>query len=573
MRILDLPGAPDFSRPMSQGVLVPLGVLAGLVSWVLLAFDGRHLPDEGLYLYMAAYSTVGEILDPQWAPAHPFYVSRILHLLTARAIFVLFGPGEVALRVIAAIHALFVLAAIWLGSATIRRLVPWQPRSVALAGLLFAVSPMPLWLVGKTLPESPALLATSVALYAFVRALACPDPRRAAPWLGLTSLALVAIALTRNVFLLAPLTLGASLLLFGGWRFPPGRVLAYGVTVGAVSGALLIGTLALLGIDLTSYFWVVGFARQEHAPLAVRLYAVFMEGGPLLLALPIVLVHLQRADVGFLLVWFALATGTMFVLLHDLEARYFLANMVPLLGLGGFALETLAKWCRARANHLLHLGAGLLVATFVLVGRLAQPFMEHDLDSTELEMVVRTLDRLYGGPQAYTLLAAWHHSDYHYLRVAHPDRRIHSVERTRNKRSVTDVDPKDHAFYGEAIVLDSDTLARIPRPWLYFGVGANPPITNLRWLADRLPIEELRRTVHGIIDRVAKRRHFFDTWVWRDPRIRVVPVLELGHYRVAELIPAEPTATAERPSDDRVGEKATVEFRAADEASSATMLP
>jgi len=51
---------------------VPLGVPAGFVSWVLLAFDGRRHPDEGLYLYMAAYSTVGEILDPQSAPAYPF---------------------------------------------------------------------------------------------------------------------------------------------------------------------------------------------------------------------------------------------------------------------------------------------------------------------------------------------------------------------------------------------------------------------------------------------------------------------------------------------------------------------
>lgn len=474
---------------------------------------------------------------------------------------------------IAAIYALFVLAAILLGSATIRRLVPWQSPSTAIAGLLFVVSPLPLWLVGKTLPESPALLATSVALYAFVRALACPDPRRAAPWLALTSLALVAIALTRNVFILAPLTLGASLLLFGGWRFPPDRVLAYGVTVGAVSGAFLIGTLALLGIELGSYFWVVGFARQEHAPLAVRLYALFMESGPLLLALPIVLFHLQRAELRFLLVWFALATGTMFALLDDLEARYLLGNMVPLLGLGGFAVEILTKWWRTRANHFLHLGTGLLVVTFVVIGRSAQPFMEHDLDSTELEMVVRTLDRLYGGPGAYTLLAAWHHADYHYVRVVYPDRRIHSVERTRDRRSVTEVDVKDRAFYGEAIVLDGDTLARIPRPWLCFGVGANPPITNLRRLADRLPIEDLRRKAHGIIDRVAKRRHFFDTWVWRDPRIRVVPVLEIGHYRVAELVPADPPATVGGPSDERVGDEPVVDLRAAAETSSDSMLP
>lgn len=384
---------------------------------------------------------------------------------------------------------------------------------------------------------------------------------RAAPWLGLASLALVAIALTRNLLVLAPLTLGVSLLSFGRWRFPPGRILAYGITVGAVSGGLLIGAFALLGIELASYVWVIGFARQEYAPLPVRLYAACMAGGPLLLAVPFALRHLRRADVRFLFVWFVLATGTTFALLDDLEARYFLANLIPLLGLGGFAIEILATLWRARSNHLHPLGAASLVVTFASVGWLARPFMEHDLDSTELAVVVRTLDRLYGGPTNYTLLTAWHQSDYHYARVAYPEHRIHSVERTRDRRSVTEIDAPDRAFYGAALVLDGDTLATIPRPWLYFGVGANPPIANLRWLADRLPIENLRRMAHAIIDRVAKRRHFFDTWIWRDPRIRIVPVLEFGHYRVAELVPAGLPTPADGSTAEQVGDEPTVERR------------
>lgn len=192
-----------------------LGALVGLGLWLALAFDGRHHTDEPLYLYMAAYSSVGEILDPALAPAYVFYVSRILHLLLARAAFALLGPGLATVQAIAALYALFVLAAVILGLATIRRLLRWEPAMV-LAGPLLLVSPLVLWLAGKTLPESPGLVAMSLALYGFVRGLEPTEGRRALPWLVLASTALVATALTRNVLLLAPTMLGVALLIVPG---------------------------------------------------------------------------------------------------------------------------------------------------------------------------------------------------------------------------------------------------------------------------------------------------------------------------------------------------------------------
>ncbi|MCS6877801.1 MAG: glycosyltransferase family 39 protein [Geminicoccaceae bacterium] len=509
--------------------------LCALVLWSFLALDARHHPDEGLYLYLAAYADVRTLLDPREAPAYPFYVSRILHLLIARAIFALCGPGGAAVQLLAVLYAFFVLAAILLGTATVRRLVTWRAE-MAFAVPLLATSPVLVWLVGKTLPESPALLATSLALYAFVRSLEAPELRRALPWSMLAAVALVAVALTRNAFLLAPCTLGATLLLFRGWRFPFGRVLARGVLVGGLAVSLSLAALVLLGIAPSAYFWVYGIAGAEHAPWAVRLYAGVMAVGPLLAIFPVVPLHRPRVEAVFFLVWFAFATGAVYLLLADVETRYLLVNLVPLLGLGCLGIGALAARLGARPGRAL-LAFAVFVVTAGVLGRAAQPFLEHEVKADQLDTVIATLDREYR--DGYTLLTAWHHSDYHYLRVVYPHRRIHSVERSHYRRSVTVLDEEDRRFYGDGILLDFDALARVPRPWIYVGFEANPAIANVRRLVAHLPFAGLRAWAFGIVEKVAKRRHFYETWVWREPRIRVVPLFEHGHYRVAELVLAE----------------------------------
>lgn len=572
MRILDLSAASGVPSPIVSGALTALGVLVGLALWLLLALDGRHHPDESLYLYMAAYSSIGEILDPALAPAYSFYISRILHLLIARSFFALLGPGEAPVLTIAAVYALFVLAATLLAAATIGRLVTWRPEMV-LAWPILATSPIVVWLVGKTLPESPALLATSVALYAFVRGLEAREAGRALPWLALASLALVALALTRNILIVAPATLGVTLLLFGGWRFPPARVLARGAVVAILASTLLLPALALLGIELWAYFWVYGLASEEYSPIIVRLHVGLMAGGPMLLAVPLAFLHRPRSEPAFLLVWFGLASAATYALLADLETRYLLANLVPLLGLGCLAVGALVPRLELRASPLRMATAGLVLTAIALSGRLVQPVMEHEVESDQLATVLYRLDHHYGGSQGYSLLTAWHHTNYHYLRVVHPDLRIHSVERTRDRQSVTELDEKDRFFYGDAIVLDFDALALIPRPWLYVGFEANPAIANFRWLAEQLPIETLRHRARSVVDRVAKRRHFHDTWVWHDPRLRVVPIFEHGHYRVAELVPVEPLPTAAMAIDDRSETRPDVVRETPGDTSPATKFP
>ena len=72
---------------------------------------------------------------------------------------------------------------------------------------------------------------------------------------------------------------------------------------------------------------------SERASLAARLYVGVVEAGVLLLALPLALLHPRRREALFFVVWFALATAAVYLLLHDVETRYLLPNVPALLGL------------------------------------------------------------------------------------------------------------------------------------------------------------------------------------------------------------------------------------------------
>ncbi len=179
--------------------------------------------------------------------------------------------------------------------------------------------------------------------------------------------------------------------------------------------------------------------------------------------------------------------------------------------------------------------------------------MEDEVKRDQVANIVSALDARYGGSDSYTRLTAWHHTDYHFLRVLYPDHRIHSVERTIHRRSVDTLNPEDRRFYGDGILLDPDALSSVPRPWVYFGFEANHAISNFRRVADHLPSDGLRHWARAIADRMAKRSHFDATWICRDPRLELVPVLTLGHYRVAEVVPiASTVGPGERASPGRV---------------------
>jgi hypothetical protein len=499
--------------------------------WAVLAADGRHHWDEPLYLYMAAFFDRSAMLDPGHY-GHAFYASRILHLFFADLVFSLTGPGPLGMSLIAGAYTVLIVTALLLSRSAVRRLIGDGPElDLGTALVLFA--PGVLWLGGTTMPEVPGLFATILAWYAYLRTL---EPARASEWVRWALLAggAAAVALcTRNALLVACATFGVTLLLFGGFRYDPRRVLLRGLVIAALAALAFAGILWITGIELAAYLRAVGRAIDQRASLAVRLYAGLAQGGLLLAAVPLAFLYPRRDVARFFLVWFILATGTIYTLLSDVETRYLLPNLPALHGLTCLAVGGLAP--RLQRFRFGRPAAVALVGATIAVATLAQPILEHEVMAGDAERVIRRLDARYGGPAGYTLLTTWN-TDFHYLRVAYPDHRILSVEHWEKGKLNEPLTGEEVEHFQGRLLRDAKDLERRPRPWLYYGFESNFALANLARTAGQLP-GALGARAGAAIARGMVQNQFNSGWVRSDARFRFVPVLRIGHYRVDEVLP------------------------------------
>lgn len=506
----------------------------------MLAVNGRHHWDEPLYLYMAAYFDPSSILDPGHY-GYRFYASRILHLLFSSLVFSLTGPGRVGIALIAATYSALVVAAVLLARATVRRLIGDDP-GLDLGTALTLFAPAVLWLGGMTMPEAPGLFATTVTLYAYVRGLEPVQPSAWLRWVLLAGTAAAVTLGTRNALLLACASFGAALLLFGGLGYGLRRVVLRGLAVALVAGLVFAGLLWITGIDLTAYFTAAGRAMGQRASLAARLYVGVAEAGVLLVAVPLALLHPRRREALFFLVWFALATASVYLLLDDVETRYLLCNVPALLGLT--CLTVGAFMPRFRRMRLGRIAGVAAVATTVVVGAVSQPFLEHEIVSGDVDRTIRRLDDRYGDT-GYTLLAVWN-TDFHWLRVAYPDHRVVSVEHWEYGERGDPLTGEEIEHFQGRLIRDGKDLARRPRPWLYYGFEYNFAVANLERIRRVLP-EPLRTRTKRLVAENMRQNHFESGWVHGDPRFRFVPILRMGHYRVDEVLPT-PSPSPGRPA-------------------------
>ena len=503
-------------------------LLVGL--WAMLAVNGRHHWDEPLYLYMAAYFDPSSILDPGHY-GYRFYASRILHLLFSNLAFSLTGPGRVGIALIAATYSALVVAAVLLARATVRRLIGDDP-GLDLGTALTLFAPAVLWLGGMTMPEAPGLFATSVTLYAYVRGLEPVQPSAWLRWVLLAGTAAAVTLGTRNALLLACASFGAALLLFGGLGYGLRRVVLRGLAVALVAGLVFAGLLWITGIDLTAYFTAAGRAMGQRASLAARLYVGVAEAGVLLVAVPLALLHPRRREALFFVAWFALATAVVYLLLRDVETRYLLPNVPALLGLTCLAVGAVTP--RLQRMRFGRVAGVTVVATTVVTAALTQPIMEHEIVAGDVDRTIRWLDARYGGPTGYALLAVWN-TDYHYLRVAYPDRRVLSVEHLEYGEPGDPFTGKEVEHFQGHLVRDRNDLARRPRPWLYYGFEYNFAVTNLERIRRVLP-QPLGAEAKPLVAGKMRQNHFESGWIRGDPHFRFVPVLRMGHYRVDEVV-------------------------------------
>jgi hypothetical protein len=509
------------------------GLLAASIVFVALAWDGRLHQDEPSYLYAGAYLSLDEILaadfQPTGIPGH--YVSRLLHVVLVHAITKVTGPGMVAIATVIGIYLAVLLGALWLTHRVVRELMPEAAVSKQ-AALLTAFVPVFLYLAFMTLPESPALLLAVFACWAWLRSL----HSKPLLWLGVTALALTTVMFLRNNMDLMWIALVGAALLVPPPSMSRMKVMVHGAIAG-IAALLLFGSVFLVtDIELQQYFAVGNALLARSDPSVVSLMNVGLEGGLFLLALPLAFLAPQRRLAAFFAVWFVLASVPLFLVFDYVEARYLAPNLVALAGLIALAVVGLTPrvrtlWQRHRVSVAL---AGVACAALVVgTNALALAVMMHEVRMDHLQQTVSELDRTYGSN--YAILVPWALTDFHYLRVAYPNRRVYVVQ------SVFPDAPgaewwrrlQDRYYRGQVIrsVDELEALSGQGTHLVYLGFNENFAVANLRRIVSHVPLLHLER-------QFAKTQfidHLALSWMRFDPAVSLKKRLQRGYYEVYDV--------------------------------------
>jgi 4-amino-4-deoxy-L-arabinose transferase-like glycosyltransferase len=497
------------------------------IAGLLLALDGDLHWDEPAYLYIAAFVGDPEFLEGAFQPTgiENFYLPKILHLYFVRFLVVLFGPGLATLGIVMAAYAAMVAAGMVLAYASLRRLLP-HTRHLGTATVLVSLSPIVLYLAFKTLPEAPAMLFSSLALYGLVRNL---GPRFSAGWLAVTAISLTGLALTRYsvVLLLVGFTLAALV-------FPPGGLprsrIVWRSTVSALVGiAATLAFLGFLGIGIERYLMATNLFVKEQQFLFL-LVSTSTEFGVLWLLFPAAFIALRRDGFGFLLSWFLIATLPILLLFSHVESRYLIQNIVPFVGLCALALDQLSKTEAWRTMAGRRVGALAVVAGLAVV--LVSSWLALRLSPAEVNVwhMGRLVDKVQqaGDAGRQKWLTAYSYTDFHYLSFAYPELQVINVTRTWVDMPPGSVEyQREVEHYRGGFAPSMKELEKIEGELIFVGFGENFMVANARRGLDFLPFIDSER----LLPRGRFFDHFATSWMWGHPGIDFAPLAASGPYR------------------------------------------
>lgn len=166
---------------------------------------------------------------------------------------------------------------------------------------------------------------------------------------------------------------------------------------------------------------------------------------------------------------------------------------------------------------------------------IALPFLPYEMSSRQLTAAVETVWR--ENPRA-AILVPWNYTDYHFLKVAFPERPVYLVQAAVDESGRVCRDERwerrQARNYGPAFIAGAGELRRVEEAeWIYIGNGVLPPIRNLRELASRLHLEPVVRR----LDALQPRNHTTESWLWRNPGFRLTETLRVGQYEVYRVMP------------------------------------
>ena len=498
----------------ARRVTIALLTLTALA--VFLGFGHRswHHWDEPVYLFAAARYTPAALAAGVFEPGDfgGFFAAKIGHVALLRWLMTVFGRDVSAIPWMAVVYTLLVIATAAMVMTVHKRF--WHDPARAFAAALTALlTPVMVYLGPKLLSEVPAMCAAMGSLLCFAWGVRCSKQG-----------AFIAFMVVSAVcFTMALASRGTTLLLVGGcwaalWIAPPpglrrGRIVTAALMISALTCLLLVLSQPLFGVNLLRAISSVQGAVVERESWRDGVKRAIFALGPALALVPVALFSHRRREALFSMVWFFCSVGPLLVGLHRLEERFLVTGVPALAGLAVLGGEVLWRWCGSPRHWAARSTVAMsVVALFGVSNYYIQPRTLWEIDT---QAYAEAMSWITSTESQRPILAPWGIGDFHYLQFAYPDVPVYLADTEAFCRFITpsgqapntaDCVARIHRWYGTRWVGDAAALAHLGTPpWLYMTQKA--------------------------LGRDARDR----SWVWADPRLRLVPVYRNARYRVYEV--------------------------------------
>jgi hypothetical protein len=511
-------------------------IVAAVLVWLVLGFDGRLHWDEPHFLYAGAYFPIAQIIAGDFQPSlHPgFTTSRIAHVVLVNGMTGLLGIGGQLVAFVMVLYVALLLVFFGVVYVVLRELtVPATEAAVATVIVMF--SPISLYVAWKTLPDVPALMWSSFAVLAAIRLV---GDGRAWVWLPIGVLALAMTALTKHVLVWTFVAFAAAAIVADPIGMARARLLGILVALSVGSVVVFAAVLTIVGFDLTDFLAFLAAASRASEPLAARALHIVIALGLLWIVLPIAACHPDRPLTRFFWLWFAIATLPLLVIAPRVEIRYLAPALLPLAGLVFLSLDLLGR----RLPVLALRPRSMLAALMILIGavglssRSVQALTAHEIEMTSLHALLGRLDDAFG-PGAYAVVTPWEYSTFLYLRLVYPDRPVYDAFDPQ-RIGHPEWSSAQERFFAGRILRNVDQLHAIDRQLVYVGFPEPMPVANLRRLAGLLP-KRIGEPLIRKLDSLSAYKHLSVSWMWDDPDVSLELIDQVGNYHVYQVTLSE----------------------------------
>ncbi len=522
--------APDKRAPIAAWAIIPLAIAA--IAACLLRADGALHWDEPGYLYMGIYRSFAELIagQVQITGIDDFTQGRILHVLQINALMGLIGSSAGTFWTLVVIHLFLLVGILMLTHRMLRELLP-HTAQVTAGTLVAAMSPIVIYMAGKTLADTEALAMATLATWALLR---CSRGVSISRVLG-AAMAMAYITLTKNDMVFMPAGLCAAVALVPIAGIHRARVVGAGIL--SAVGAVAISMLALeaLGIGIGRYLASYADALERAPPLAAKLMNISTELGVLWALVIAAWLSTRRREAAFLTLWLAFAMSPFVLLVGQIEPRHLAVNLVAAAGLFALALEGLHT--RFEVWRQLSVAGKTAMATLAVIvlmasNKLALAVMPHEVQIGSLRGLLHSLDERYG-VNRYVVLTPWGYTDFNIIRVLWPHvdvrdlRAGKAIVRTHGSQTRRQL---LSTYYDGHFAERPQDLAAIDKPLVYVGFRETFSVENLRSMSQRVAPQY----VANMLRKIPLVDHR-ESWLWHDPHAHFYPIADNGHYLAYEV--------------------------------------